>query len=64
MWDYGHNLDPKAPVTVEPFMPVIIGSQQIANFQQSSLPQMGTYLLAIYALCLMGAIWFSRKETI
>jgi hypothetical protein len=64
MWDYGHTLDPKAPVTVKPFMPVIFGSQQIANFQQSSLPQMGTYLLAIYVMCLMGAIWFSRKETI
>lgn len=64
MWEYGHNLDPKAPVTVEPFMPVIIGSQQIANFQQSSLPQMGTFLLAIYVLCLMAAIWFSRKESL
>jgi hypothetical protein len=64
MWDYGHTLDPKAPVTVKPFMPVIFGSQQIANFQQSSLPQMGTYLLTIYVACLMGAIWFSRKETI
>lgn len=64
MWEYGHNLDPKAPVHVEPFMPVIFGSQQIANFTQSSLPQMGTYLLFGYVLCLLGAIWCSRKETL
>lgn len=64
MWDYGHSLDPKAPVHVEPFMPVIFGTQQIANFTQSSLPKLGTYLLFIYVLCLIGAIWSSRKETI
>ncbi|MGV3532103.1 MAG: hypothetical protein ACO1QR_07005 [Chthoniobacteraceae bacterium] len=64
MWEYGHNLDPKAPVKVEPFMPVIFGTQQIANFEQSSLPQLATYLLFGYVLCLIGAVWFSRKETI
>ena len=64
MWDYGHNLDPKAPMDVEPFMPVLFGSQQIANFTQSSLPQLGTYLLTLYVLCLAGAIWFSRRETL
>jgi copper chaperone NosL len=64
MWSYGHNLDPKAPMTIEPFTPVIFGTQQIANFTQSSLPQGGTYLLTLYVLCLVLAIWFSRKETI
>ena len=64
MYDYGHNLDPKAPVDVEPFMPVLFGTQQIANFEQSSLPQLATYLLFGFVLCLVGAIWFSRKETI
>ncbi|MEO8351049.1 MAG: hypothetical protein ABI680_04920 [Chthoniobacteraceae bacterium] len=63
MWSYGHQLDPKAPVHIEPFTPVIFGTQQIANFTQSSLPQLATYLLAAYVACLAGAMWFSRKET-
>lgn len=63
MWTYGHQLDPKAPVTIEPFTPVIFGTQQIANFTQSSLPRLATYLLAGYVVCLIGAMWCSRKET-
>lgn len=63
MWSYGHHLDPKAPVHIKPFTPVIFGTQQIANFTQSSLPQLATYLLAAYVACLVLAMWFSRKET-
>lgn len=64
MYDYGHTLDPRAPMRIEPFTPVILGSQQIANFTQSSLPQTGTWLLVGYVACLLAAIWFSRKETL
>jgi copper chaperone NosL len=63
MWSYGHQLDPKAPVHIKPFTPVIFGTQQIANFTQSSLPQLATYLLAAYVACLVLAMWFSRKDT-
>jgi hypothetical protein len=63
MWQYGHQLDPKAPVHIKPFTPVIFGTQQIANFQQSSFPQVATWLLAGYVVCLLAAMWFSRKET-
>lgn len=59
---YGHNLDPEAPMNVEPFMPVAIGTQQIANFTQSSFPELGTYLVCVFVLLLFLAIWFSRKE--
>jgi copper chaperone NosL len=64
MWSYGHHLDPKAPMKIKPFTPVIFGEQQIANFTQSSLPQGGTYLLTLYILCLVLAIWLSRKEAL
>ncbi len=62
LWWYGHNLDPKAPVHIEPFTPLIFGSQKIANFTQSSYPELGTYLLWVFMLLLLLAIWFSRKE--
>lgn len=63
MYTYGHELDPRAPVHIKPFTPVIFGTQQIANFTQSSLPQLATWVLAGYVVCLVLAIWFSRKET-
>lgn len=62
LYTYGHNLDPTAPMNVKPFTPLIFGTQQIANFTQSSFPEMGTYLLWVFMLFLVLAIWFSRKE--
>ena len=37
LWVLGHNLDPKAPVRVAPFMPAVFGTKQIANFTVTSL---------------------------
>jgi hypothetical protein len=62
LYTYGHQLDPRAPMTIEPFTPVLIGRQQIANFLQSSWPQWGTLFLGLFPLLLLAAMWFSRKE--
>lgn len=62
LYSYGHYLDPKAPMTIEPFMPVLIGRQQIANFEQTSLPLWGSACLALFLPALLGAIWLSWKE--
>ena len=62
LYRYGHDLDPKAPMTIEPFTPTWIGSQQIANFVQTSLPQSGALLIGLFPLLLIAAIWLSRKE--
>lgn len=59
---YGHSLDPKAPMTIDPFTPIMIGSQKIANFVQTSLPQVGGILLAVFLLLVLMAGWNSRKE--
>jgi copper chaperone NosL len=62
MYTYGHQLDPHAPVHIQPFTPVLIGTQHIANFVQSSYPQSGSYCLAAIPVLLVLAMWFSRKE--
>lgn len=54
LYSYGHNLDPTAPIKVEPFTPAIFGSKQIANFTTSSFPQTGSYLIALFALGVVG----------
>ena len=64
LYSFGHTLDPHAAVRIQAFTPVILGTQKIANFTQSSLPQFGTILLAAYVASLALAIWFSRKETL
>ena len=62
LYTYGHELDPKAAMTIEPFTPLIFGTQQIANFTQSSYPQLGTYLLWLFMALLLLAMWCSRHE--
>jgi hypothetical protein len=62
LYHYGHTLNPQAPMVIEPFTPILIGSQRIANFVQTSLPQSGAYLLGLFPLCVIAAIWFSRRE--
>lgn len=62
LYTYGHQLDPKAAMEIQPFTPLIFGTQKIANFTQSSYPQLGTYLLWVFMALLILAIWFSRKE--
>lgn len=53
MWVFGHQLDPKAPVTVEPFMPALFGTKQIANFTTHSFPQTGSVLVGVFLLGLV-----------
>ena len=39
LYQYGHNLDPHAPMRITPFTPLLIGVKQIANFREYSFPQ-------------------------
>ena len=62
LYQYGHNLDPTAPMKIEPFTPLLIGVKQIANFRESSFPMLGAYLLMFSVLLIVIAGWVSRKE--
>jgi len=62
LYEYGHNLDPTAPMRITPFTPLLIGVKQIANFRESSFPQAGAYLLLLSVLLILIAGWWSRKE--
>ena len=62
LYSYGHNLDPQAPMNVDPFWPTLIGTKQIANMTQTSLPGGASYLIAAALLCMVLAIFFSRNE--
>jgi len=58
LYTYGHNLDPKAPIRMQAFMPPILGTKEMGNFTVSSYPQLGTFLLSAFgALVLALALW-------
>jgi copper chaperone NosL len=61
-YDYGHNLDPNAPIKVPGFsyQPPLIGTKQLLNMYTTSLPYLGSafigagFLLALYTYIRSG----------
>jgi copper chaperone NosL len=63
LWRYGHELDPRAAITLEAFMPPVIGFQKMANFKVLSLPGPGTLLLTAAWLLGPVALWLERRAS-
>jgi hypothetical protein len=58
LYVFGHDLDPHAALKIQPFMPVVIGTKQIANFTTQSMPSAGSLLLATFAIGVSAvALW-------
>ncbi|MDX1660615.1 MAG: hypothetical protein R3326_02390 [Gemmatimonadota bacterium] len=63
--DYGTDLDPGAPLTLEPFTPKILGTTEIANFGVTATPGIGGLLmLAAGALgpVILGWEWWRWRK--
>lgn len=67
LYTFGHELDPKAPVKIEPFMPVVIGSKKVANFMTHSMPQLGSLLLGTFTVGVWAVtvayLWRGRNQS-
>jgi len=62
LYNYGHSLDPRAPIQMAAFMPPVIGSKQMGNFVVSSWPGPGTFLMLVFATIVMGfALWHTLR---
>jgi hypothetical protein len=61
--NYGHNLDPKAAVKVEPFTPPMFGEKMVGQFTVESYPSIGTYFFILFAVLIIVAIYFTYSET-
>ena len=62
LWRYGHELDPRAAITLPAFMPPIIGYSRMANFKVLSLPGLGTLLLGAAWLLGPFIVWLDRRS--
>jgi hypothetical protein len=59
---YGANLDPRASVQVEPFMPPIFGYKLVGQFDVWSYPALGSYLFMAFGLLLIAGVFFSWRQ--
>lgn len=64
MYDYGHNLDPNAPIKVPGmvYMPPLFGEKDLLNFYVKSYPQLGTLFLSVSILLSFIAGWKKKKS--
>jgi copper chaperone NosL len=61
--DFGTMLDPKAPIEIEPFIPPIVGKNQLANFETSSFFHVGAYIAGLAILIIIIVSWrFKENE--
>ena len=62
-YDYGHTLDPKAPMKFPgaSFQPPVFGTKHIINFVAKSFPHTGGYLAMVSAILAMAAWWIKNK---
>ena len=59
-YDYGHNLDPKAPIVVPgmSYQPPLIGTKQVLNFTAYSGPAIGGWIFVVSGIMAIGALIF------
>ena len=62
-YDYGHTLDPKAPMKFPnaSFQPPVFGTKHIINFVAKSYPHTGGYLAMVAAILATAAWWVKLK---
>ena len=58
-YDYGHNLNPDAPIKVPgmAYQPPVIGHKKLLNFDAYSMPDVGGYII-ITVVFIAAVIWF------
>lgn len=67
-YDYGHNLDPKAPIVVPgmAYQPPLIGTKQLLNFTAFSGPDIGGWIFLVagisVASILVYEVFFVQKK--
>lgn len=62
LYTYGHHLDPRAAIDIEPFMPPPIGINQLANFRVTTFFHLGSLLFILALIGLLAALWVSRPS--
>ena len=66
MWeyDYGHNLNPHAAIKVPgmAYQPPLIGSKMLLNFNATSMPHIGSWILVLTVVLAALALYLDKKN--
>jgi copper chaperone NosL len=64
-YDYGHNLDPHAPIQVPgmAYQPPLLGYKKMLNFEALSQPDIGGWFYIIAGVVIVGACFLEWKKS-
>ena len=62
LYQFGHDLDPTAPITIDPFTPPMMGLNQIAQFASYTYFSWGTLLPLVAGLLIALVLWAGWSE--
>ena len=60
LYTFGHSLNPKAPIRLAPFTPLVVGGTKIGNFESWGMPSWGFWCLVAGAVLLLLAVPLAR----
>ena len=61
LWQFGHQLDPRAAITIDPFTPPMVGLNQIAQFASYSYFSWGFFLPLMAGLLVTLVVLADRR---
>lgn len=60
LYNYGHDLNPDAPIKVAEFTPRVVGSTTVMNFNSDAMVASGFWLMVFAGLLLVAGPWVIR----
>jgi len=65
-YDYGHNLDPNAPIKVPgmAYQPPLLGYKKMLNFEALSQPHIGGWCFILAGVLLVLGCYYERRKSI
>jgi nitrous oxidase accessory protein len=61
LYVFGHTLNPKAPIRLKPFTPLVIGATEMGNFESWAMVSWGFWCLAAAAVLLASRGYLMRR---
>ncbi|MBA4180210.1 MAG: hypothetical protein C0506_06425 [Anaerolinea sp.] len=60
LYDYGHDINPEAALTIEPFTPKVLGNTRVMNFHSVTTVTTGFWLLVLAVALVALGPWLAR----